>query len=81
MTVVVKLFGPDALAVGRPQLAFELPPESTCRELRQKLRQAAPRLAGSLTASRFAVNHVFANEAQPLRPGDEVALIGMVSGG
>lgn len=81
MTVVVKLFGPQARAAGRPQLAVELPPEATCKELRQKLRQVAPWLAGHLTASRFAVNHAFANEAQPLQPGDEVALIGMVSGG
>ena len=46
MTVVVKLFGPQARAAGRPQLAVELPPEATCKELRQKLRQVAPWLAG-----------------------------------
>ena len=79
--VVVKLFGPQAIAVGHPELAVELPPKATCKELRQKLRQVAPPLTASLPMSRFAVNHTFVGEAHPLSPSDEVALIGMVSGG
>jgi molybdopterin converting factor small subunit len=40
-----------------------------------------PRLAGLLDGCRLAVNGRFAAEGQLLAEGDEIALIGFVSGG
>ena len=45
------------------------------------LADAMPQLRGSLATSRVAVNHRFADKNERIDEGDEVALIGMVSGG
>ena len=38
-------------------------------------------LITGMTTARFAVHNTFVTDTQELREGDEVALIGMVSGG
>ncbi|GMV95678.1 MAG: hypothetical protein AMXMBFR83_00490 [Phycisphaerae bacterium] len=82
MTLRVKLFGPQARLAGRREIAVELPgPAPTCAELRDALARAAERLAPSLPASRFAVNQHYVRDDHPLREQDEIALIGMISGG
>lgn len=82
MTIVVHLFGAEAAAVGQDRICVELADAApTCGVLRTRLVASTPALAAALRGARFAVNHAFAPDAHPIAPGDEVALIGMVSGG
>ncbi len=82
MLARVKLFGPMRQAVTQDELALAVdddPP--TCAALRREIRSGEPRLAELLDACRFAVNGRFAAEEQRLAEGDEIALVGFVSGG
>jgi len=82
MTFTIKLFGPMSRAVGSGELAVSLDDKRpTCGEIRGRIAAGEPRLAGLLEACRFAVNGHFAAEGQMLAEGDEIALIGFVSGG
>lgn len=82
MTIIVKLFGPLSRAAGSAQLPVACQAgRATCAAVRASLAAAEPRLAGFLPACRFAVNHAFVGEDHEIAPGDEVALIGMTSGG
>ena len=82
MLVRVKLFGPMSQAAGQAELPVPMhegPP--TCAILRACIPACEPRLAGLLDGYCFAVNGRFAAEGQLLAEGDEIALIGFVSGG
>jgi len=82
MQVSVKLFGPLAQAAGCQEAVVEVDGlHATCRTVREALAAAHSRLAPLLPACRLAVNHRYASEEQVLGVGDEVALIGLVSGG
>jgi molybdopterin converting factor small subunit len=81
MDVVVRLFGAEAAALGRSEVALRLPGEATASSLQVALAAAEPRLAAHLPRARFAVNDEFVAPGHPIRPGDRVALIGLVSGG
>jgi len=82
LLVRVKLFGPLSRAVGQPEVMVPLDGETpTCAVLRAQLAQREPRLAQLLPGCRFAVNREFAAEERPIAAGDEIALIGFVSGG
>ncbi len=81
MEVQVRLFGPSADALGAAHVTVRVEGEVTCLTLRTALGRDVPALTPYLDAGRFAVNHAFARESQRIRPGDEVALIAMVSGG
>jgi molybdopterin converting factor small subunit len=82
MVARVKLFGPMSQAVGQGELSISLQGDgATCAALRATLFAAEPRLAGLLDGCRFAVNGRFAAEGHMLAEGDEIALIGFVSGG
>ena len=80
--IVVKLFGPMGRAVGGRQVAVQLEAgQATCAGLRARLAECEPALAPMLPACRFAVNQRLVGDDQPLSPDDEVALVGLVSGG
>jgi molybdopterin converting factor small subunit len=82
MLARVKLFGPMRLAVGQGELSLATEGDAiTCAALRVEIRAREPRLAGLVDGCRFAVNGLFAGEEQLLVEGDEIALIGFVSGG
>lgn len=81
MRIVIRLFGPAARAVGGGEIAVQCEGVPTPALLRTRLVADAPALAPLLAASRFAVNHEFADESRAISDRDEVALIGMVSGG
>ena len=82
MQVVVKLFGPAAQKAGAREVRVALDADRpTCASVRAALARAEPRLAGIVQAARLAVNHEFAGDDDRVSPGDEVALIAMVSGG
>ena len=82
MLARVKLFGPMSQAVRQAELTVSVEGGSpACAALRASIFACEPRLAGLLDGCRFAVNGQIAPEAQPLADGDEIALIGFVSGG
>jgi molybdopterin converting factor small subunit len=81
-TITVLLFGPLAQAVGCDRVRLGVPRTAVdVAEVRRRLAEEAPTLAPWLASCRLAVNHDFADEDQTVSPEDEVALIGMVSGG
>jgi molybdopterin converting factor small subunit len=78
----VKLFGPQARLAQQREVEVEVAGDSTqAREVLAAVGAACPALGESLASSRLAVNHAFAPGDTPVRPGDEVALIGMLGGG
>jgi molybdopterin converting factor small subunit len=79
--VEVLLFGAEAKAVGRRSVQVEVPAGSTCQTIRECLAETHAALRPFLKSARFAVNGEFAPLDKIVREGDEVALIGMVSGG
>ena len=80
--LTVRLFGPQAAMVGRSSVTLPLEgPAITCGRLRETLARVEPALAASLPASRFAVNHEYADDEQTVSEADEVALVGMIGGG
>jgi sulfur-carrier protein len=82
MHLTIRLFGPEAQLAAASELAVDverLP--IRCAALRQRIAQREPRLAQSLKTARLAVNCEFASDEQLIGPGDELALIGSVSGG
>lgn len=81
MRIEVKLFGAEARLLGADTLAVDLDAPATCGELRDAMRAVAPALASSLGWARFAVNGRYADDATTIDAGDELALIGLVSGG
>jgi molybdopterin converting factor small subunit len=82
MRVSVLLFGPQATLAGARSVDVDVATESpTASDIFTALREVAPALTGSLASSRLAVNHEFTTADQTIQQGDEVALIGMVSGG
>jgi molybdopterin converting factor small subunit len=81
MMVRVLLFGAEAAAVGRSEIDIHVDPPVTPASLLSALgREHAP-LRPTVGACRVAVNHRFASTGHEIAPGDEVALIGLVSGG
>ncbi len=80
MLVRVKLFGPEAKAAGTRETALDLA-EPTCAALVERLAEEYPMLRPLLGTCRFAINHEFVDMSYKIEPGDEIALIGMVSGG
>lgn len=81
MSITVKLFGPQAQLAGARELRLELADAPTVAQVRAALASVCPVLAPSLAASRIAVNHAFVSDSDTVNATDEVALIGMVSGG
>jgi molybdopterin converting factor small subunit len=81
MEISVKLFGPEADLAGQTQVVLNVDSTATCGELRRVLAECQPSLSVRLPSCRFAVNHEFAGDERPVTERDEVALIGLVSGG
>jgi molybdopterin converting factor small subunit len=87
MVIRILLFGPEAAALQREEVMVTLPGGASWGDLRSQLGSEFPALAPGLAAARFAVNGEFVPDGPgnagsvPLREGDEIALIGLVSGG
>jgi molybdopterin converting factor subunit 1 len=77
----VKLFARARDLAGADEIAVALPESATVADLRRALASGYPVLAGLLERSALAVDNEFANNAQPVRPGVEIALLPPVSGG
>ena len=79
--IEVLLFGAAADRAGtrRVQLAVERP--TTLAELWRLLAERHPDLSSMRDTLAFAVNGEYAKMAEPVGPGDEVAVLPPVSGG
>ena len=77
--LTVRLFAAAAERVGAASV--EVPHPATVATLRRMLADTWPSLADLLPRCAVAVNHEYADDDQPLRAGDEVAIIPPVSGG
>ena len=80
-SVRVLLFGAEAAAMGAASVSVAVESGCTCEVLRECLAGEHAALRPFLKTARFAVNSEFAAPGRAVGPGDEVALIGMVSGG
>jgi molybdopterin converting factor subunit 1 len=81
MIVRVRLFARARDLAGSDCLSLEVPEGATVGELRRRLAGACSSLQGLLERSALAVNEEFAEDALPLPPHAEVALLPPVSGG
>lgn len=81
MKIDILLFGPQAKLAQTNRVAIDLQTPPTVENALAALSEALPEIAQTLAASRLAVNHEYARNGDLLAEGDEVALIGMVSGG
>ena len=81
MRVTVKLFARLRELVGSGELAVEVPPGSTVREVWAALVAAHPAAAAYERSMSCAVNLDYARMSAPVAEGDDVAFLPPVSGG
>lgn len=82
MLVRVLLFGPQARLAGSEAVDVSIDqPKVTAETVLAALGEQHTVLQESIPSSRLAINHEFAGATDPVGPSDELALIGMVSGG
>jgi molybdopterin synthase catalytic subunit len=79
MRVTVLVFASYAEALGTGSFDIDLPPGATAAACVAEVRRRAG--DGVPTSALLAVNRRYADPAQPLADGDEVALIPPVAGG
>ncbi|MEO0529404.1 MAG: MoaD/ThiS family protein [Planctomycetota bacterium] len=81
MQLTVLLFGPQAKLADAKSVQVNLGERATAADVLAALEGACPALDDSIRTSRLAINHEFAADDALVTEGDELALIGMVSGG
>jgi len=82
MQISVKLLGVVGQMMARREILLDFTTEPvTCDTLKKRLLTECAEHSRVLSACRLAVNHEFAQPDQLVRERDEVAVIGMVSGG
>lgn len=77
----VRLFALYRERAGAAVVSVDLPAGAVVGDLVAAVRADYPRLAPPEVRIVVAVNAEYADDAQPLQPGDEVCLIPPVSGG
>lgn len=86
MQFTVLLFGPAATTANADRVVVEASEAEThggvkARDVLAALAAAHPSLGPIVSAGRLARNHDFAGPDEIVRPGDELALVALVSGG
>jgi molybdopterin converting factor subunit 1 len=81
MRVCVCLFARARDLAGTDRMMIELPAGATVGDLRRRLAEERPALAGLLEHSALAVGDEFADDDTPVPAEAEVALLPPVSGG
>ena len=81
MRVMVRLFAVAKERAGRPTIELELPEGATVADLKSALALDIPDLARFLPSIRIAIDSEYADEATPIPPFSQVAVIPPVSGG
>ncbi len=77
----IRLFARAKDLAGADRIDVELPPGATVGDLRRRIAEQYPALAGLLARSALAVNEEFADDGLTLPLNAEVALLPPVSGG
>lgn len=80
MTITTLLFASYADAMGADSIELSLPPGATIADALESLR-TMPGGAALPPSPLVALNLAYADARQPLRPGDELAIIPPVAGG
>jgi molybdopterin converting factor subunit 1 len=80
-TYHVRLFARAKDIAGTESVAVDVPEGSSVGELRRRLAELYPALAGLLERSALAVDHEFVEDTRPLLRTAEIALLPPVSGG
>ena len=80
MRVEVLLFASLKDELG-PSVSVEVTEPATVASVRSALASTYPAIAHFGTRAKAAVNETWAREADPIRPGDTVALLPPVAGG
>ena len=82
MEIEVKLFGNEARLAGSRGVVVQVEGDDVrCDVVLDAVGEACEALKGQLEGCRLAVNHEFVDGDALIVAGDEVALIGAVSGG
>ena len=81
MRVVIRLFALAKDRAGRAEVQVELSEPATVADLKRTLALAYPELAPLVPTLMIAVDAEYADDAQVIRPGAEVAAIPPVSVG
>ena len=81
MRLNVRLFALAKQRVGRAEIALDLPEPATVADLRRVLAGSYPELAPLVPGLLISVDAEYADDARPIAPGAEVAVIPPVSGG
>lgn len=81
MRIRVRLFALQREQLGRRELELELPASASVGQAWERLVAEHPVLEPATASVRFARNGVYAQPAEPLREGDEMAVIPPVAGG
>jgi molybdopterin synthase sulfur carrier subunit len=81
VNVQVRLFAAARHAAGRDRIELEVAEGATVGQLRRRMAEELPQLAGLLGRATFAVDAEYAADGDPVPPGAEVACIPTVSGG
>lgn len=81
MTVSVHLFGPIASAAGTPLCTIALETDRSPAAVLRRLGEICPAIQPLLPGCRLAVNSRFASPDTVISNQDELAVIGLVSGG
>lgn len=81
MTIEVLLFAQPREIAGCERVAIEVPPGKTYGDLRRQLSERNSALATIVEVSRLAAGGEFVDDGDPIREGEEIALVPPVSGG
>ena len=81
MKVPVRLFAVARQLAGQDRVTLELPEGATLAQLRARLAEEVPELAGLLDRIAMAVGTEYADDGTTIPPDTEVACIPPVSGG
>ena len=81
MKITLLYFAQLREKVSTSEERLELPLGSTVSDLRRRLRELHPQIAGAVPVVAVAVNLEYADDERKLAEGDSVALIPPVSGG
>lgn len=81
MNVTVRLFGPEARKAACSEVSVAVASDARAIDVLEAVEKACGALEGQIAHCRLAVNHEFVDPFKRVSEGDELALIGMVSGG
>ncbi len=81
MNVKVRFFAAMREAMGRMEVALELPPGTTVQQLIEQIAERYPMLHPYLSAALVAVNRRYVLPQTELQDEDEVAFVPPVGGG